>query len=235
MSEQKTANETFEANGHTLNLTVLRERLRDWDFQYRRVFPWRTTKNPFHLMMAELMLRRTQARQVVAIYNVFVTKYANAQALADAPEEEVRQVLFSLGLAWRVPAFQQIARRLAEERDGQVPASYEMLMALPGVGDYVASAVCCFAFRQAVPIIDTNTVRVAGRLFGIPTHAESRRRKPIRAVLERLLDREYPRKYNFAMLDLAALLCTPFNPQCARCPLVSCCVTGQERVTCQNG
>lgn len=235
MTEEKTAGKMLEANGHTLDLTVLRERLSDWDFQYRRMFPWRTTKNPFHLMMAELMLRRTQARQVVAIYNVFVTKYADAQALANAPEGEVKQVLFSLGLAWRVPAFQQIAQRLVEEYNGQVPASYEALIALPGVGDYVASAVCCFAFGQAIPIIDTNTVRIAGRLFGLPTHAESRRRKPIRTVLERLLDREHPQQYNFAMLDLAALICTPFNPQCTRCPLVSCCTTGQERVTCQNG
>jgi A/G-specific adenine glycosylase len=235
MTEQKTADKTLEANGHTLDLTVLCERLRDWDFQYRRIFPWRMAKNPFHLMMAELMLRRTQARQVVAIYNVFVTKYADAQALANAPEGEVKQVLFSLGLAWRVPAFQQIAQRLVEEYNGQVPASYEALIALPGVGDYVASAVCCFAFGQAIPIIDTNTVRIAGRLFGLPTHAESRRRKPIRTVLERLLDREHPRQYNFAMLDLAALICTPLNPQCVRCPLVSCCATGQERVTCQNG
>lgn len=223
------------ANGYTLNLSSFHEKLCAWDVQYRRAFPWRATENPFHIMMAELMLRRTQARQVVSIYTPFVEKYPDAATLAHAAEEEVAQALFSLGLAWRVPAFQQIAHLLVEKYNGQVPPSYDALIALPGVGDYVASAVCCFAFGQAISIIDTNTVRVAGRLFGLPTHAESRRRKPVRTLLRGLLDQNNPRAYNYAMLDLAALLCTPLNPQCARCPLVSCCVTGQERVACQNG
>ncbi len=234
MSNQNVVPEMLEANGHALDLVFLCESLRAWDAQQRRVFPWRLTGNPFHIMMAELMLRRTQARQVVSIYNTFVAKYPDAAALAIAAEEEVTQILFSLGLAWRVPAFQQIARLLVEEYNGQVPSSYDALIALPGVGDYVASAVCCFAFGQAISIVDTNTVRIAGRLFGIPTHAESRRRKPIRTLLEGLLDRKNPRAYNYAMLDLAAIVCTPFNPQCVQCPLVTCCVTGRERV-CQNG
>jgi A/G-specific adenine glycosylase len=235
VSNQNAVPETLESNGHALDLVFLRESLCAWDTQQRRVFPWRLTGNPFPIMMAELMLRRTQARQVVGIYNTFVAKYPDAAALTVAPKEEVTQILFSLGLPWRVPAFQQIARLLVEGYNGQVPPSYDALIALPGVGDYVASAVCCFAFGQAISIVDTNTVRIAGRLFGVSTHAESRRRKPIRILLEGLLDRENPRAYNYAMLDLAALVCTPFNPQCAQCPLVSCCVTGQERVACQNG
>ena len=182
-------------------------------------------------MMAEMMLRRTQARQVVKTYENFIAKYPDACALAMAPAEEVAHSLFSLGLAWRVPAFQQIARALVAQYEGMVPSSYEALVALPGIGDYVASAVCCFAFNQAIIIVDTNTVRVAGRLFGVPTHAESRRRKPIRALLQALLDTENPKSYNYAMLDLAALLCTPANPNCSVCPLLSYCVTGQERTT----
>lgn len=235
MTHQNIIPEILEANGHTLDLSSFHENLCTWDAQYRRAFPWRTTDNPFHIMMAELMLRRTQARQVVNVYNQFVVKYPDAEALAQASEKEVAQVLFSLGLAWRVPAFQQIARLLVEHYHRLVPASYQALTALPGVGDYVASAVCCFAFEQPLSIIDTNTVRIAGRLFHLPTHAESRRRKPIRTLLEELLDRQNPRAYNYAMLDLAALICVPSNPQCTQCPLLPCCATGQERVSCQNG
>src|SRR5206468_6632940 len=142
----------------------------------------------------------------------FIAKYPDAHALANAPAEEVEHDLFSLGLAWRVPSFQQIARTLIEQYEGMVPSSYDALVALPGVGDYVASAVCCFAFHQAIIIVDTNTVRVAGRLFGVPTHAESRRRKPIRALLQALLDTEDPASYNYGMLDLAALICKQTNP-----------------------
>src|SRR6266702_6334480 len=221
----------IEANNHSFSLDLFHADLLRWDAMCRRIYPWRTTDNPFHIMMAELMLRRTQARQVVKIYEDFIAKYPDAYALATAPAEEVARSLFSLGLAWRVPAFQQIARALVAQYEGMVPSSYEALVALPGIGDYVASAVCCFAFNQAIIIVDTNTVRVAGRLFGVPTHAESRRRKPIRALLQALLDTENPKSYNYAMLDLAALLCTPANPNCSVCPLLSYCVTGQERTT----
>ncbi len=221
----------IEVNNHSFPLDQFHESLRAWDAKYRPIYPWRTTDNPFHIMMAELMLRRTQARQVVKVYQDFVVRYPDARALALAPAEEVARSLFSLGLAWRVPAFQQIARALLAQYEGVVPSSYDALVALPGIGDYVASAVCCFAFNQAIIIVDTNTVRVAGRLFGVPTHAESRRRKPVRALLQALLDSVDPKSYNYAMLDLAALLCTPTNPNCSACPLLSYCVTGQERTT----
>lgn len=221
---------SIEINNHTFSLNLFHERLRAWDAKYRRIFPWRVTENPFHIMMAELMLRRTQAQQVVNVYEDFIKKYPDAHALVDASTDEVENTLFSLGLAWRVSAFQQIARTLVEQYNGKVPASYDALVALPGVGDYVASAVCCFAFGQAVMIVDTNTVRVAGRIFSIPTHAESRRRKPIRMLLQALLNQKDPKSYNYAMLDLAALICTPTNPNCFVCPLLSCCVTGQERI-----
>ena len=227
--------EITEANNHSFPIDQFHASLRTWDAKYRRAFPWRITDNPFHILIAELMLRRTQARQVINVYNDFIAKYPDAYALATAPAEDVAHSLFSLGLAWRVSAFQQIAHALVDHYDGTVPSSYDALVALPGIGDYVASAICCFAFGQAVIIVDTNTVRVAGRLFDTPTHAESRRRKPMRKLLQMLLDREEPVVYNYAMLDLAALVCTSTNPNCSMCPLSSCCVTGQEQTACQNG
>jgi len=224
----------IEANKHTFSLDQFHESLHAWDAKYRRIFPWRTTDNPFHIMMAELMLRRTQAQQVIKVYEDFIKKYPDAHALANVSTDEVESTLFSLGLAWRVPAFQLIARTLVEQYKGNVPTSYDALVALPGVGDYVASAICCFAFGQAMMIVDTNTVRVAGRLFDIPTHAESRRRKPIRILLQALLDQKDPKSYNYAMLDLAALVCTPTNPNCSVCPLLLYCVTGRERIIYQT-
>jgi A/G-specific adenine glycosylase len=231
----KLASGNIKVNDHTFSLEQFHVSLRSWDAKYRRIYPWRTTRNPFDIMMAELMLRRTQARQVVKIYEDFIAKYPDAHALANAPAEKVELALFSLGLTWRVPAFQQIARALIAQYEGMVPSSYDALVALPGIGDYVASAVCCFAFHQAIIIVDTNTVRVAGRLFGVSTHAESRRRKPIRALLQALLDTEDPALYNYAMLDLAALICSTANPNCPVCPLLSYCSTGQERIVCQTG
>lgn len=222
----------IQINNHAFPVELFHQNLRDWDSQNRRSFPWRTTTNPFHIMIAELMLRRTQARQVVPVYKSFIEHYPDPSTLAAAFTDEVSQSLFSLGLAWRTPAFQQVAHRLVEQYNGKVPSSYDELLTLPGIGDYVASAVCCFAFGQSIIIVDTNTVRIAGRLFGLPTHEESRRRKPIRLLLQSLLDEQQPQTYNYAMLDLAALVCTPTEPKCITCPLKSYCFTGQEHTEC---
>lgn len=216
--------------GGSVNLTslpsqlpALRLALLDWASVFGRSFPWREADNPFHVLIAEMMLRRTQARQVVPVYLAFIGHYPDAASLASAPSHEVSRALYSLGLAWRVPAFQLLAQTLVDEHDGKIPADYESLISLPGVGDYVASAVLCFAFSQPVIIADTNTVRVAGRVFGIETHAESRRRKPIRTLLEDMLDREHPRSFNLALLDHAALVCLPSRPRCESCPIASFC------------
>ena len=222
---------TIHLNGHPLSIHQFHAHLHTWGVEHQRVFPWHTTDNPFHILIAELMLRRTQARQVIPVYQQFVAQYPDAQTLAKASPEEVARMLFPLGLTWRVPAFQQMAQVLVAEHDGRVPEHYKTLLTLPGVGDYVASAVCSFAFGQSIPIIDTNTVRVAGRLFGIATYAESRRRQPIRQLLSDLLDEHNPRAYNYHLLDLAALICTPAHPRCDICPLAQECATGQLRNT----
>lgn len=231
MSNSLSGAPVLTAHGHTLDLTALRTSLCSWDKQNRRAFPWRETADPFHVLMAELMLRRTQALQVAPVYRAFLEAFPDPIDLALATEEEVAQVLFPLGLSWRVAAFQQIARILVDQYHGQVPDHYDVLLSLPGVGDYVASAVCCFAYGQARCIIDTNTVRIVGRIFHFTTHAESRRRKPVRDLLTVMVDPLNPRTYNFAMLDLAARVCTPENPKCFSCPLLAECATGQERTS----
>lgn len=218
-----------EAGGSraTINLTSLRHALLTWGRVSGRSFPWRETANPFHILIAEMMLRRTQARQVVPVYEAFIATYPDATALANASAEAVAKALYPLGLAWRVPAFHALARALVEDYAGQVPPDYSALKKLPGIGDYVAAAVCCFAFGQAVILADTNTVRVAGRIAGVPTNAESRRRKAIRQLLEQLLDPEHPRDFNLALLDLAALICLPVRPRCLQCPIAAFCSSAE--------
>src|SRR5437773_4888961 len=114
---------TIQANNHVLTTGPFHASLRAWDAVHRRSFPWRTTMNPFHIMMAELMLRRTQACQVAPVYQSFIERYPDPHILATAPTDEVARSLFSLGLSWRVPAFQQIARILVEQYNGTVPSS----------------------------------------------------------------------------------------------------------------
>ncbi len=213
---------------YSVSLINLRAALLSWWRENGRSFLWQPTTSSFQIPMAEMMLRRTQARQVVPVYARFISQYPDARALANALVSEVADTPYSLGSSWRVPAFQQLAKVLVDQYDGDVPVRYNALTRLLDVGDYAAVAVCDFAFDQPRIIVDTNTVRVVGRICGISSHVESRRRKPIRKLLEAFLDHLLPWQYNYALLDLAELICVPTNPPYSNCPLVLFCKTGQE-------
>lgn len=219
---------TLSLNDHSIPLSVYRQKLQAWGQKNRRDFPWRHTRDPYQILIAEMMLRRTRATQVEPVYSSFLKRYPHVHSLANASEDELAEALYSLGLAWRVPAFKELARVLVESYGGEVPYLYSRLLELPGVGDYVASAICCFAYEQPQRLIDTNTVRVAGRLFAIPTHAESRRNRSMSDLLEALMDPGSPSDYHYSLLDLAAVICLPREPYCPDCPLLLLCATGQQ-------
>lgn len=204
-----------------------RQQILEWGKSHRREFPWRQTTDPYAILIAEMMLRRTQARQVAPVYQAFLSRFPTPQALAAAPPQEVEALLRPLGLAWRVPAFQGMARQLVERYDGRVPCDRQALLSLPGVGDYVADAVRCLAFGHPVALVDSNTVRVAGRYFGFPVNAESRRRKAVRQAVARLVDPSAPRESNLALLDFAALVCRARQPRHDRCPVADRCAFWQ--------
>jgi A/G-specific adenine glycosylase len=204
-----------------------RQQLLEWGKQHRREFPWRQTTDPYAILIAEMMLRRTQARQVAPVYRAFLSRFPGVQALAAAPPEEVEGMLRPLGLAWRVSAFQRLARQLAERYDGRVPCDRQALLSLPGVGNYVADAVRCLAFGKPVVLVDSNTVRVAGRYFGFPVSPESRRRKAVQQAVARLVDLSVPRESNLALLDFAALVCRARLPLHDRCPVAGRCAFWQ--------
>jgi A/G-specific adenine glycosylase len=170
-----------------------------------------------------MMLRRTRAGQVEPVYDRFIERFPTPQALAVAPAELVTQVLRPLGLAWRLPAFQLVAKELVTRYRGAVPVDRDQLLSLPGVGDYVADAVRCFAGSEHVAIVDTNTVRVAGRYLGFEFGPESRRRKAVKLAIASLIDQRTPRESNLAILDFAATICKPSKPLCEECPVASRC------------
>ncbi len=212
-----------------------RRRLFVWGPRNCRDFPWRETNNPFHVLLAEMMLRRTNASQVTPVYMEMIRSYPDPKSLAMAPIQKIYKTLRPLGLEWRAKNIRQMAEVLTKCFKGIVPSAYQDLIKLPGVGDYVASAVCCFAFRKQLSIIDTNTVRVAGRYFGFLTHAESRRRSLVREIIVAITSRRNTREFNYYFLDFAALVCKPNNPDCLICPLRNRCVFGHKRLRlCQK-
>lgn len=211
----------------------IREILLEWGRNHLRAYPWRETREPYHVLLAEVLLHRTRADQVVPVYHRILKRYPTIHNLAVAQLEDLADILRPLGLHWRVPLLLDMAREVVSRFGGDIPADPETLMTLPGIGPYIAAATSCFAFDRPEPILDTNTVRLLGRLFRLDVRESSRKSRKFRTLMTELLDRNQPRLFNLALIDLAALICTPTAPACDRCPLQSLCLyKGQPGQSC---
>jgi A/G-specific adenine glycosylase len=222
--------EIIRAEGHAVDVEVFRKALTDWGREHFRSFPWRLTTDPYHILMAEVMLHRTQASQVVPVYERFVERYPDVPSLARATKDDLHDILRSLGLHWRIDLVYEMAAELMSRFWGKIPESRDDLLSLPGVSEYIAGAARCFAWNLPEPLIDTNTVRVVGRLFGLEIKDSSRRNRRFRELITALVDPDEPREYNYALLDLADQVCMKKRPPvCGRCPVVEWCVIGKSR------
>lgn len=215
--------------------TFARQKLRELYARSARVFPWRGERDSFRVLMAEMMLRRTRADQVVDVYRRFIDKYPDAATLDQASAEEVAEILRPLGLYWRAANFKKLARELMTSHSGQVPEDRDALLALTGVGPYVADAVRCFAFGKYEVLADTNTVRVAARYFGFDYNPESRRRPAVVRAVSELIDTHNPEISNYALLDFAATVCRARDPVHDVCPLRGFCAYYQQLTPDQSG
>lgn len=212
---------------HSIDAALFRKSLIAWGRSNFRAFPWRLTDNPYRVLMAEVMLHRTQAAQVTPVYERFIESYPDEATLSRASREELVFALSSLGLRWRAELVYEMAAMLRKRFGGRVPHEKAELLALPGVSNYITGAVRCFALNLPDPIIDTNTVRVTGRLFGLEAKDSSRRNRLFKDLIAALVDPNEPRTYNFALLDLAALVCTKAKPpKCLECPVRRHCSYG---------
>lgn len=222
-------------DGRTIDALVFRRELIFWGRKHFRSFPWRKTEDPYRILMADVMLHRTQALQVVPVYERFIEAYPDVASLARASREDLHVLLFPLGLRWRIDLIWSMAAEIADRFDERVPSEKDDLLSLPGVSDYIASAVRCFAWNLPEPLIDTNTVRVVGRLFGLEIKDSSRRNRRFRELITALVDPENPRTYNYALLDLAHLICHKRRaPECGRCPVQAHCVYGAGQLLHNN-
>lgn len=210
-------------------IAAMREALLSWGAEHHRVYPWRHTRDPYSILIAEILLHRTRADQVRPIYLEFLATFPDLSALSSATPEQVREIMRPLGLRWRTDLLLHMVREIDEMYRGRIPLERGQLMALPGVGDYITSALLTFSDTSPEPIMDTNTVRVIGRVFGLKLNDSARRKRQFREIMARIVAGEKPREISFAMIDLAALICLPRNPLCDRCPLLSMCDFGQTR------
>lgn len=222
--------EIVKANGHMIDAVAFREALIVWGRKHFCSYPWRLTEDPYLILIAEVMLHRTQAPQVVPVYERFIKRYSDVPTLAQATKEELHDTLYSLGLRWRVDLIHDMTGELMTYFGGRVPEGKEELLSLPGVSDYIASAVRCFAWNHPEPLVDTNTVRVAGRVFGLDIKDSSRRNQRFRNLIAALVDPQEPRAYNYAILDLAEQVCHGNKePDHEKCPVLAWCAYGKAK------
>jgi A/G-specific adenine glycosylase len=158
-----------------MKIKFIRGSLSEWGKLNSRNFIWRKTNDPYHILISEIMLHRTRASQVEPIYQRFIKKYPNFNSICYAGVEKIMKELNSLGLRWRSEELHNLSCQIVKKYDGIIPRNKEKLLQLPGIGPYISSAILNFAFDKPEPMLDTNSVRVIGRFFGLSINDSSRR------------------------------------------------------------
>lgn len=200
-------------------MDALQKALLAWYKAHARPLPWRGEKDPYRILVSEVLLQQTRVEQAIPYYRRFLERFPNLKALREAPLEEVLK-------AWQGAGYYRRAanlHRLAQEVEA-LPQSFAELLRLPGLGPYTAAAVASLAFGERVAAVDGNVRRVLARLFAL----EDPRPKALQALAQGLLPQgEDPGAWNQALMDLGATVCRPRRPLCPVCPLRPFC-QGQE-------
>lgn len=206
------------------------KRLLRWSFSNRSSYPWRRTKDPYKILVTEMLLRKTSRKQVKELYDRFFHAYPDPKRLASASEAEIRKLVTPLGMEHRrASTLKELAKELVALR--RIPMNKDGLMRLHGVGEYASNAVLCFAAGQDVPLVDTNVLRILQRVFSL----HSSRRRPrtdskVWVYAASLIPRGRAAEINLAMIDFAAAVCTANVPRCEECPLNDMCDYYSKRI-----
>jgi A/G-specific adenine glycosylase len=208
----------------------IRNKLLAWFEVHQRRLPWRASKEPYHVWVSEVMLQQTQVKTVIPYYERFLNRFPTLEALAQADEQDVLKLWEGLGYYARIRNFHKASRIVMTSYQGEIPSDWESFRNLPGVGDYIASAVLSIAFDKEYAVIDGNVKRVLARLFQSDVWVNaSASYRHYAEIADTLLDRTCPGRFNQAMMELGAILCTPKHPACERCPIEMFCLCHQNK------
>lgn len=206
-----------------LNVSKFAQTIVRWFRSHGRTFPWRETSNPFQILIAEVLLRQTQAGRVVGPYLDLIERYPDAQTLAQADVSDLRKWFQPLGLVRRADRLVQCAQRLVREYNGHVPSDLQALMALPGIGIYSARAILCLSDGVSVPMIDEGIGRVLRRVLGLHARGPAYSDRILLETMESILPKKTTKEFNLGLIDIVAAYCRPHNPLCSQCPLARHC------------
>lgn len=211
-------------------LERIHQRVVEWYREYARDLPWRRTRDPYAIIVAEIMLQQTQVERVIPRWHAWLEQFPTLRSLAQASKADAIRGWQGLGYNLRALRLHAIAQEAVERFDGQLPADLGALQSLKGVGRYTAGAVACFAFEHNVAMVETNIRRVLGRVFGVPLASAT----AAQALAERVLPAHEAYAWNQALMDIGAMLCRPREPLCLVCPLVHDCV-GRSAASAPSG
>ncbi|HEY9726244.1 MAG TPA: A/G-specific adenine glycosylase [Chroococcales cyanobacterium] len=196
--------------------------LLNWYANAKRDLPWRRDRDPYKIWVSEIMLQQTQVKTVLPYYQRWLEQFPTVEALASADLQQVLKAWEGLGYYTRARNLHRCAQELMQRYGGIFPTRFEDVLALPGIGRTTAGGILSAAFSQPVAILDGNVKRVLARLIALPV-PPAKATKQLWELSEALLDREQPRDFNQALMDLGATVCTPKNPSCQSCPWMSHC------------
>ncbi|KAL5062376.1 hypothetical protein RYX36_024113 [Vicia faba] len=215
----------------------LRAVLLDWYDHNHRVLPWRTISNhsnvkeeeeevekrAYGVWVSEIMLQQTRVQTVIAYYNRWMLKWPTIHHLANASLEEVNEIWAGLGYYRRARFLLEGAKKIVAE-GGSIPKTASLLRKIPGIGDYTSGAIASIAFKEAVPVVDGNVIRVIARLRAVSENPkDSAIIKRFWEIAAQLVDPLRPGDFNQALMELGATVCTPLNPSCSSCPASEFC------------
>ena len=205
-------------------LTLIAAPLLQWFDANKRLLPFRQEPSAYHIWVSEIMLQQTRVAAAIPYYERFIAALPDPAALAACEPDALRKLWQGLGYYNRVNNMQKAARIVCEQYGGDLPADYDALRSLPGIGDYTAGAVASIAFGIPVPAVDGNVLRVFARLYNDDADVMAPATK--KAFTVRVLDqmpKATPGPYNEALMELGALVCIPGTPHCEECPLADLC------------
>jgi A/G-specific adenine glycosylase len=195
-----------------------------WYREARRDLPWRANRDPYRILVSEMMLVQTTVTAVIPYFERFLNQFPDAGALAAATESDVLKAWEGLGYYRRARQLQAAAQTIVREHGGAIPDDPALVLALPGVGRYIAGAILSFAFDRPEPIVEANSQRVLARLLAISESLKSTSTlKRLWRAAARLVPDAGAGTFNQALIELGALVCTPRAPACLICPLTALC------------
>lgn len=206
------------------------EPLLSWYRRGHRDLPWRKDPHPYRVWISEIMLQQTRVEAVKPYYERFLGALPTVQALADCPEEQLLKLWEGLGYYSRARNLQKAAQQIVSLHNGLLPADYNQLKQLPGIGDYTAGAIASIAFDLPVPAVDGNVLRVLTRVTGCPDDISlPKTKETFRQLLLEVEPQPGAGDFNQSLMELGATVCLPNGaPQCLLCPLAELCRAHQQ-------